>query len=207
MTGQDHHVILGFGREVAGALKPPRHPRCARVVGGGGETEISEPLPEICQKLRRLWDGGLGIVRIGKPALGGGGRHELRNAARANRAHGVGAKAAFLPDQPAQEPDRESIRARRGIDDPANRLRRTNRSARAPQARRTRSEQPKPRGTTTSPLLGSPFHPRFGRNELRHLSVGAGPPPSAFSAQLATGGRSPLPLRAPGAQFTPSRMA
>ena len=206
MTGQDRDVVLCFGSKVARALKPTRHAGCARVIGGGGEAKISKPLPETGQKLRRLGDRGLRVVRIGEPALGGCRRHELCNAARPSRAHGVGAEAAFLPDQPAQELDRESMGPRRCIDDPANRV--DGRTVRRQSCKRSEQDQNRQssEGRPLRHCLGLPFI-LVSAETSSHIRLRRWPSAAAFGAQFAAGGRSPLPLSAPGAQFTPSRMA
>ena len=86
MTGHDHDVTARFGRQVAHAREPVRHPRCAGVVGGGGQTEVSEALPQTGQQLRGLGNRGHRVIRVGQPALGRRTRHELGNAPRADGA-------------------------------------------------------------------------------------------------------------------------
>ena len=109
MTGHDHHVIPRFERQLPHARKPARHARRARVIGGGGETKISEALLQIGKQLRGFGDRGLRVIGVGEPALGGGARHELRNAACADVTDGIGLEVAFPPDQPGQERDREIL--------------------------------------------------------------------------------------------------
>ena len=120
MTGHTHHVDPRFGRQFAPTRKPVGHARRAGVIGGGGETQVSEALLQIGQKLGGLGDRGLRVVGIGEPALGRGGRHELGNAAGADGTDGVGLEVAFLPDQLGQECRRDTLGERRGIDNPAN---------------------------------------------------------------------------------------
>ena len=92
----------------------------AAIIGRGGKTEIAEALREFGQKLCGFGDRRFGIERIGEPAIGGGSGHELRDALRAGWTDRVGSKAAFLPDQPCQERDRQTLSSGRRFDKTAD---------------------------------------------------------------------------------------
>ena len=68
-----------------------------------------------------------GIEGIEQTPLAGRARHELRDALRAlsaarERPHGVGLKAAFLPDDAGEKFKRQIVGPRRGFDHQADRL-------------------------------------------------------------------------------------
>src|SRR5207237_5326433 len=58
----------------------------------------------------------------GETALTRGGRHEVRDAVGAGRADDGGTKAAFAPDEPGEEPDRQLIGVGGTLDQPADRV-------------------------------------------------------------------------------------
>ena len=63
-----------------------------------------------------------GVARIDEAALGGGFRHELRDALGAGRACRRAAKPAFGPQQPGEKADRQTVRRRRVGDRLADQL-------------------------------------------------------------------------------------
>ena len=72
--------------------------------------------------MRRGGDRRRGVEGIEQAALGGRVGHELRDALRALRAHGVAAEAALLPDQAGEEADRDLVVLGGGFDQRAKRL-------------------------------------------------------------------------------------
>ena len=112
----ERNIVARLARQRAAARKPRLDPRRAAIIGRGRKPKIAEALTQVRQQFRRFRDRLLGIERIGKPALGGRSRHELRNALRARVAGDAGPEAALLPDQPGEEIDRQMVRCRGALD-------------------------------------------------------------------------------------------
>ena len=109
MSRDGQNVVPGLGRQIAVADEPVRDTGSTGIVGGGGQSKITETLLEVGEKFGGFWYCFFGIERIGKATLISRLRHELRDALRAGWTDCVGSKAAFLPYQPCQERDRQTL--------------------------------------------------------------------------------------------------
>src|SRR5262249_16200056 len=78
-----------FGEPILDALR-------ARIVGSRSQSKIAELLGQIAQQACRFRYRLQWIERIIEAPIGGGLRHELRDAQRASRADSVRSEAAFL---------------------------------------------------------------------------------------------------------------
>src|SRR5438067_13011613 len=108
-AGYDAHIGARLPRQSAPAGEPGADPARPGIVGGCGKPEISEFAAQLAQELRRFGDCLERVEGIGKTAPGRRGRHELRHALRPGAAYRRRVEPALLPDDPAEETDRQTI--------------------------------------------------------------------------------------------------
>src|SRR5215208_2142915 len=121
-AGNARHVVPRLNGQGPTALEPSRHSRLTAVIRRSRQSEVAEAPNVLGEEVGGLRDGLLGIERIHKSPLGGGPRHELRDTLSPGRTDGTRPEAAFLPDEPREEGNREIVRLRRGLDHSAQRL-------------------------------------------------------------------------------------
>ena len=105
-TGDEAHIGAGFARQIPSTGEPVAHAPRSGIIGGSRKSEISKFMPQVAQELRGFRDRLGWVEGVCKPALARRSGHELRYALCSRAAHRLRVKAAFLPDQSAEEIDR-----------------------------------------------------------------------------------------------------
>ncbi len=103
-------VVAGLLGQASGFQERPQS-TFAGIVGGGRQTEIAEPVPQVIEILGRLLQCLQSVETVRQAAQSSGGGNELRYSFRTLRADSIGAEPAFLPDQPRKEIGRQIILA------------------------------------------------------------------------------------------------